>query len=60
MTLQKGTRYIRTAPDNEQTIAVISNDKDLAYHQDLAEKGYTYKEVVVNAAPDSTCVSCEG
>lgn len=58
--LQINTRYIRTAPDGDQSIVVINRDDEQKYHQDLEKAGFTYKEVSVTVVPDSTCINCEG
>jgi hypothetical protein len=54
------TRYIRRSPEGEETISIARNEAELAYHQDLQNEGYTYTEVAISTAPDSTCISCEG
>ncbi len=59
--IQINTRYIRTAPDGDQSIVLVTTEAELTYHQDLeTNEGFTYKEVSITVVPDSSCISCEG
>ena len=60
MTIEIGTRYIRTSAKGDQTIVIPKTEAEAKYHTELTNQGFTYKEVKVTQAPDSTCTSCEG
>lgn len=58
--IEEGKRYIRTAPNGDESIAVVGNQEQVKYHTELAEKGFKYKEVVPAPVIGGVCVSCEG
>ena len=58
--LEIDKRYIRTAPDKEQTVVIIKNEAELKYHNDLLRSGFKYSEVKQVEARGSVCISCEG
>jgi len=55
-----GKRYARLAPVGDESVVTINSEQDIAYHQDLAEKGFKYTEVKENIPPTNVCISCEG
>lgn len=57
---EKDKRYVRTSPKGDESLVVIKTDEEAAYHQGLANDGFTYKEVKPAQVVGSTCVGCEG
>lgn len=55
-----GKRYARVAPVGDETVVTIKSEQDVAYHEDLAGKGFKYTEVKENTPPPNVCISCEG
>jgi len=60
MIIELNKRYVRVSPTGDESIAVIKTEQEVAYHQDLAEKGFKYTEVKESAPPANVCISCEG
>lgn len=51
------SRYVRTAPNGDESIIRIENEEQVKYHQDLANQGFIYKEVVIHQMREE-CESC--
>ncbi len=51
------TRYVRTAPNGDETIVKINNLQDVNYHSSLINEGFLYKEVVIHQMKQE-CESC--
>lgn len=57
MTFKLDTRYVRRAPDGQETVVKINNLQDVNYHKDLEKHGYKYTEVVMHSRPEE-CEAC--
>lgn len=57
--LEIGKRYIRTSPKGDESLISIKDQHEKEYHQDLANEGFTFKEVEETKQPN-VCTSCEG
>ncbi len=55
--LKIDTRYVRTAPNGDETIVKINNLQDVNYHSSLINEGFLYKEVVIHQMKQE-CESC--
>lgn len=57
--LQINTRYERVAKSGDISIVKV-DESNLAYHQDLADSGFIYKEIKTIEPSGGVCLSCEG
>lgn len=51
------TRYVRTAPNGDETIVTIRTEEDVKYYSDLINEGFSYKEVIIHKMKEE-CESC--
>lgn len=57
---EKNKRYLRTAPNGDESIVVIKTDEEEKYQQSYVKEGFTFKEIIPSVAPGGVCISCEG
>ena len=58
--MQLKTRYVRKAPNGEETISIARNEAELDYLRSLEAEGYVFTEVKPIKVIGSVCISCEG
>lgn len=58
--LKINTRYIRTAPNGDESIAFPKTEDELKYQESYVANGFTFKEVAISVVPEATCFGCEG
>lgn len=51
------TRYVRKAPNGDESVIKINNQLDVNYHEDLEKQGFIYTEVVIHQMREE-CQSC--
>lgn len=57
---EKNKRYLRTAPNGDESIVIIKSEAEEQYQQGYVKDGFKFVEIVPSVAPGGVCISCEG